>query len=380
MINEELSELRKTLHRYPELSGKEHNTAKRIHTYLARTNPDAVVTGIGGTGLAAIYDSGKAGPSVLFRSELDALPIQEINEIPYKSTSEGVAHKCGHDGHMTMIAGLAEYIGKNRPEKGRAVILYQPAEETGEGAQWVVSDPKFQQIEPDYVFALHNLPGYEKNTIVVRDDTFASASKGMIAKLQGKTAHAGEPENGINPALAVSEIIAALNKLSFNKKLFQSLTFLTFINIKLGERAFGTSAGYAEVMTTLRSYSNDDMEQLSEKAENVIRKIAEKERLSPSFEWVEEFLAVVNDKQCNDLIKRTAKSLDKKIMTREEPFRWSEDFSHFTNQYKGALFGLGSGLKQPQLHNPDYDFPEDIIETGVNMFSGIYNELLRKTA
>lgn len=377
MMTSELKRLRRALHQHPELSGREYMTAERIKDYLAATNPDKIINGIGGTGLAAVYDSGLPGLTVLFRSELDALPIQEINKMPYKSSFDGVSHKCGHDGHMTMIAGLASYIGKNRPKTGRAVIMYQPAEETGEGAAWVVKDASFKTIEPDYAFALHNLPGFEKNTIVMRDGTFASASKGMIAKLHGKTSHAGEPENGINPALAIAEIIKELDILSYNKEFFKSLTFLTFIHFRLGERAFGTSAGYAEMMTTLRSYSNDDMNSLSGKAEVLIKKIAKKEKLKVSFEWVEEFLAVVNDDECNKLIANTASELHKQINWRKEPFRWSEDFSHFTNNYKGALFGLGSGLEQPQLHNPDYDFPEDIIQTGIEMFSGIYNKLLR---
>lgn len=366
---------RKELHRYPELSGKEENTAQRIITFLKPSKPDQVIRNIGGHGLAFVYDSKQPGPVILFRTDMDALPIQEINTVDYASQSTGVAHKCGHDGHMAIMAHFAGKIAKSRPKRGKAVLLFQPAEETGEGAEKVIKDNQFKEIKPDMAFALHNLPGFAKHSIVVRKNTFASASKGMIIKLKGVTSHAGEPENGINPAKAMADIMNQFLKLP-EDSLFRDFTLVTLIHARLGERAFGTSAGYAEVMATLRSYRNDDMELLTEKAERIAGLAAEEQNLKFEVEYTEAFPATVNDDECNRLVMNAAKEENLEIVSPENPFRWSEDFGQFTERFPAALFGLGSGTEQPQLHNPDYDFPDEITTTGAQMFFNIYNKIL----
>jgi amidohydrolase len=155
--------LRKELHKNPEVSGKELQTSKRIISFLEKQAPDEIITEIGGAGIAAIYKSKEAGKTVLFRCELDALPIEEINSFEHRSLINGVSHKCGHDGHMAILCGLASELSQNRPETGTIILLFQPAEEDGSGAQKVFSDTKFASLKPDYVFALHNLPGFPKS-------------------------------------------------------------------------------------------------------------------------------------------------------------------------------------------------------------------------
>lgn len=375
---QKLEGLRKELHKYPEVSGEEEKTAQRIVDFLEEYEPDQILTGIGGNGIAAVYNGKQQGPGVLFRCELDALPIKEINEMPYKSVYEGKGHKCGHDGHMAMVSGLAQLLHEKRPESGRVVLLYQPEEETGQGAAKVVHDPDFNELYIDYAFALHNLPSFDHGEIVMRKGPFASASKGMIINLQGKSSHAGEPDRGINPSMAVAGIITGFNELFMNDELFKSFRLITIIHTLIGEVAFGTSPGEAKVMATLRSYLDEDMETLTENAVHIAREIAEKYKLKIDISWTEEFPATINDDNMTGLVKEVAKKNKFSIFDIKEPFRWSEDFAHFTNRYQGALFGLGSGKDQPQLHNPDYDFPDRIIEHGVKMFYGIYDKLLNE--
>ena len=202
----ELVKLRKELHKNPELAGQEKNTSARIKNFIDNFNPDETITGIGGNGIAFIFKGSKEGKTILFRCELDALPIKEQNDFDYKSLVENVAHKCGHDGHMTILSGLASLFKNQKPEKGKVVFLFQPAEETGEGAKRVVDDKNFRRIKPDYVFALHNLPGFPLGSVAVKTGIFAAASKGMIVKLYGKTSHASEPKNGITPTPATASI------------------------------------------------------------------------------------------------------------------------------------------------------------------------------
>lgn len=371
-----LVELRQKLHKFPELSGNEYNTARLIKRVLLKYKPDQIIGNLGGNGLAAIFRGKEAGPAVLFRCDMDALPICETNQFRYKSSKGSIAHKCGHDGHMAIMLGVAEAIYNDPPQKGSLILLFQPSEENGQGANNVLNDKKFQSIRPDFVFALHNLPGYAEGSIILRKGVFAAASKGMINRLYGKTSHAGEPENGNSPALAMTDIVRGLTFLPQTDS-FEDFTLVTVIHSKLGGIAFGTSPGYAEVMATLRTYSNRDMESLSDKSIKLVNSHGAGYSLRVEINWTEEFPATVNNDEALDAIEQAAKQKKMQTIFIEEPLRWSEDFSNFTLKYPGALFGLGSGINHPQLHNPDYDFPENILDKGIEIYYELYRHYLK---
>lgn len=369
-------ELRHKLHQYPELSGMEVNTAKTIVSFLSQYKSFELIEGIGGNGVACIIKGKEDGPSVLFRCDMDALPINEENTFDYISRERGVSHKCGHDGHMAIMAGLADAFFTNPPLKGQAVLLFQPAEETGHGASRIINDEKFNKINIDYVFALHNMPGYSEGEIVLRNNIFASASTGMIIKLYGKSSHAAEPEKGINPAEAMADIIKGLSNLSKKHVLLSDFGLLTIIYARVGETAFGTSPGYAEVMATLRTSSDKDMTVLQKNAEELITQISKLNHLKFEISYTEEFPATVNNIEQVKNVEEAAKSNNIKYTYLDKPVRWSEDFAYFTMKYPGVLFGLGSGVNHPRLHNPDYDFPDRIINNGVKMFYEIFNHIV----
>ena len=305
---DELVKLRKELHRNPELSGKEKNTSEKIKNFISRFNPDEIITELGGHGLAFIFKGKEKGKTILFRSELDALPISEQNDFEYKSSIENVSHKCGHDGHMTILSGFASLLNNNKPDKGKVVLLFQPAEETGKGAEAVLEDKKFEQIKPDYVFALHNLPGYPAGSVVIKDGTFASASKGMIIKLHGKTSHASEPENGITPTPAVASIIQKLPLVPNEIIKSNHFSLITIIHARIGEVAFGTTPGYAEIMVTLRSYDDEDMKYITEECKKIVKEESEKYGLKYTIDWTEEFPSTINNNDCIALLKNVLKN------------------------------------------------------------------------
>ncbi|MCF8365630.1 MAG: amidohydrolase [Bacteroidales bacterium] len=367
---------RKFLHKYPELSKKEFKTVKQIKAFLLDFQPDEIIEGIGKTGLAAVYKSKNPGKTVLIRGDIDALPIFETNTFEHASVFPGIAHKCGHDGHTAVLGGVAGILHDQPIKSGKVVLLFQPAEETGEGAKQILADERFQDIKPDFVFALHNLPGFSSNTVVISKNYFAAASKGMIIKLFGKTSHAANPEHGISPALAVAEIIQKFSALSMDRENFKDFKLITLIHSRIGEIAFGTSPGYAEVMATLRSFRNDDMYMLTRKSISLIENICNKYGLSEKIEFREEFPATRNNDFCVDIVKNVAVKNHFKVAELKVPFRWSEDFGYFTEKYSGAFFGIGAGKNHPALHNPDYDFPDEILPTGITMFNGIIRKIL----
>ncbi len=370
-----LTGLRKELHKFPELSGKEYMTASKISEVLLKTKPDRLITGLGGNGVAAIFRGTKKGPRVMLRAELDALPINETNEVAYRSVNQGISHKCGHDGHMSVAVGVAMWFSENRPGKGEMVILFQPSEENGEGALAVLSDPVFGSIEPDYVLAMHNLPGYDLHEIVLGDGVFAAASEGMIINLKGKTAHAGEPEKGISPSLAVSRILKELPLLPGNSDL-TTFSLITIIHAVIGERAFGTSPGHAVIMATLRSSDNEEMKKLKDLAAGLVKEISSREKLDLKISWTEQFPATENSSFLISQAGRVAEQSGFRTRYIENTFRWSEDFGWFTRKYPGMLFGMGAGKEHPELHHPDYDFPDELINSGVRFIHDLSSTLL----
>ena len=362
--------LRKHLHQNPELSGLEYETAKTIAAFLKRYSPDELLENLGnGTGIIAIYHpEQEVKQTIMFRCELDALPIQEINDFEHRSFSDEVSHKCGHDGHMSVMCALAKKLATQKMKSTKVILLFQPAEENGEGAVAIYNDERFKELNPDKVFALHNLPGYNHHDIVVKNNTFTCAVNSIIIKLHGRTAHAGEPENGDNPALTIAEIINEFNKRIQPDPKKEKFTVLTPIFLTMGTEDYGISAGYGEVHYTFRRAVNSEMKELEQELESIAIKAAKKYNLKPEIAWTQRFSANENDPEVVDFVRQAAKDCDFNLIEREVPFQWGEDFGIFTEHFKGAMFGLGSGRNTPNLHNPDYDWPDEITETGAEIF------------
>lgn len=374
---DELIRLRHELHRHPELSGKERETGKRIRFFLNRYQPDELFTGIAGEGMAALYRGPKEGPTLLFRCDLDGLPIQETNRHPYSSIAHGVSHACGHDGHMAMVSGLARLLKTNPIKCGKVILFYQPEEENGTGALRSVRRLRELNLSPDFAFAIHNMPKYPLGSLIIAEHTFAAASKGLIVKLTGRNSHAAYPEKGINPSIAVAEIVKGLSDL-LKERIYSNFVLITIVHIRVGEIAFGTSPGYGEVMCTLRAFDDSDMKLLTEKALELIRKTATDHELAFETIFTDDFPTAVCDHKLTKTTKIIGSQLGKNIITIEEPNRWSEDFSHFMVRGPGIIMGLGAGENHSDLHNPDYDFPDELIPHGIEVMDGIVSHYLRE--
>ena len=363
-----LIELRHILHAHPELSGQEKLTNGILNEWVRQTRPDLLIGHIGGYGLAAVYKGAAPGKRILIRGDIDALHIPEPDDIAYRSQNQGVSHKCGHDGHATILCGLAQWLGEQRPDRGEVVLLFQPAEETGQGAQAVLGDPKFEQIKPDMAYGFHNLPGFPKGQVLVRDGCFAAASFGLKLCFDGRTAHASQPETGHSPSELTATLLHLLEKKRELLKAMKPLTTFVITHAALGEETFGVAPGHAEIWLTLRSFDDRNLELLASQVIALCRAKAKDRLFDFSFTEHEAFAATNSDARCVRTIERAAQNLALNLGRLEAPFRWSEDFGRFGSVCPIGFFGLGSGMEQPALHDPEYDFPDDIIEAGMGMF------------
>ena len=364
----ELTDIRHELHRFPEISGQEKDTARRICAHLEESRPDRILTDLGGHGVGAIFDSGNDGPSILIRSELDALPILEKTDVPYRSTIEGHGHLCGHDGHSTILLALARGLAKRRPGKGKVILLFQPAEETGAGAAAVIADRSFEDIRPDYAFSLHNLPGLPLGHVSLIEGPVNCASRGIKIKLTGKTAHASSPEHGVSPMRAISALMPALSTLGQGFPPQPDFKMVTITHAMMGEAAFGIAPANAEIWATLRTLTDERMAELCAAAEELATRFAADNALAIDMSYADIFHHCENDP---DAVAQLRMALDQEQVQydgRGLPMRASEDFGRFGAVSKSAMFFLGAGTDHPNLHNPDYDFPDALIATGARIF------------
>lgn len=376
MTPENLTAVRHKLHRLAELSGSESRTAGFLADELAACGPDSLVTGLGGHGLAAVFNGREPGPTVLLRCDIDALPLPEQTGIAHPSDSPEVSHKCGHDGHMTMLLGLARELAESRPGNGRAVLLFQPAEETGAGARRVLDDPAFAPLRPDRVLGIHNLPGHPLGAVVLRKGPFASASRGLTISLSGASSHAAEPQAGRSPALAAATLVQALSSLPQVETGYGTAAKVTIVGIDVGGPAFGTSPGEGRVMATLRAFSDETIDRLAQRCSELVSGISAAHGLAFDLNWTEIFPATINDPHIIDLLALAAKGGGLEVTEPKAPFAWSEDFGHFTAVFPGALVGLGAGTGHPALHHPEYDFPDDLLPVGVAFWRQALDVLL----
>lgn len=369
--------VRRQLHQEPEIAFSEHKTAKTIVGHLSALPGLEIYQGIGGTGVMATLRTGNKGPEILFRAELDGLPLHEENQLPYRSQTTGQSHLCGHDGHAAILLAAADLLTQNPPKCGTVHFLFQPAEETGEGASAILEDTKLAALKPDWVFALHNLPGYPLGQVVLRKGNFNAGVRSLIFTLRGETAHAAQPENGNNPAAAMAAILLESQSLNQSDPNRADYALVVPVYARLGDKAYGTSAGEAEVHFTIRAWSAETLEALDGKLEQMAYQIANQNGLQFDVSRTESFEAMVNDESAVEAIEAAAQKESLTVKYAPTPFTWGEDFGQFTRIFRGAFFGLGAGMEAAPLHHPGYDFPDDLIEPGSRIFYQIATDLLQ---
>jgi amidohydrolase len=370
----DLVAFRRHLHQRPEVSGQEVWTAAEIAKALEALRPNLLITGLGGHGVAAAWGSG--GPTVLLRAELDALPIAELSGANWASRKAGRGHLCGHDGHMTILMGVAEGLAARTPRQGRVVLLFQPAEEDGSGAAAVLADPRFAEIAPDWAFALHNMPGLPLGHVSIAPGPANCASEGLRVVLTGRTAHASAPETGLSPALTLAALIPELLALGAGGALGPDFRLVSLCHVAMGAPAFGITPGEGEIWLTLRTMGDAGMAALRTEVMGRITARAEAAGLGVAFSHHDGFAACVNHEAAAAHIARAVDGLGMARSTAGLPMRASEDFGRFASVAPSAMFLLGAGEACPALHNPDYDFPDALITPAVAIFEALLAEVL----
>ncbi|MBQ9472842.1 MAG: amidohydrolase [Bacteroidales bacterium] len=348
---DDIIDLRLQLHQHPQVSGKEVFAQKLILAQLAELHPDKVYEKVGSHGVIAVWGD-ESKPCVAFRADMDALPS---------------GHRCGHDGHMAILLRMAQHIDQNRQNLKNTILLcFQPEEETGFGANKIIKSGILQSYNTVAIFGFHNIPAIKAGDLVFNRHTFTSASTGICFHLDGTETHASTPERGKNPGAAVADIIGQMNRSSSPYADIHNIdTYVqaTLAGIKLGGENYGIAAGRAEMYYTLRAYTDKNLSDFLANVRYSATAIAHRHNLVFHTSLHESFNAIENSTYLVDHLVQLAQSKWLTIQVLDEPFRWSEDFANYLAHWPGAYFGVGAGLKHPELHSPEYEFPDSIIES-----------------
>ncbi|MCP8968289.1 M20 metallopeptidase family protein [Ectobacillus ponti] len=357
--------LRHELHAHPELSNYEIWTKQRLMDFLKEHTHLELVDR--GRWFYAVYRSVIGRRNIAFRADFDALPMEEMLDLPYASQIPGVSHKCGHDGHSAALCAFALELEQNGCDNN-IFFLFQHAEETGDGAAECAVFIGENEIEE--IFAWHNMSGSQENAVYVIDGTAHYASKGMTIHMEGVPAHASEPEKGINPAFAFAKVIDAVPELISSSD-YKGQVLCTVVHVDIGGKSFGLSASKGDLRLTLRGRYEEELKQLQEKIEELAAAEAGRYGLQLHFAYQDEFPETANDKESSDKIRRVCREKGIPLLELSEPFRGSEDFGHYTKLTKGAYTYVGNGENYPHLHSYAFDFNDNIIETAVELLKGL---------
>jgi amidohydrolase len=370
-LAKKIIQMRRLFHQYPELSNQEHQTCKRITQYLKDIGVDKIISPYCETGvLAYIKGSLKSRKVVALRADIDALPIEEQNKVPYRSKNKGVMHACGHDTHMAMLLGAAELLVKTKNKWGGLVkLIFQPAEERVKGAESVIKAGALQNPEVDFIFALHVYPDIHVGSIgIVAGPVHASCDNFYIT-VKGAGGHGAHPEACIDPILAANHLCEAIRAISRNFSGLES-HIISICSIH-GGTATNIIPDEVKMSGTVRAFSDNVRDIIEKRLKQVIAGIDESFRVKSVLKYERMVPQTFNHPEACEYATKVADALG--IKKTNYISMGSEDFSLYVRQVKGAILGLGvcSGKRgNKPLHSSAFEVEEKALPQGSSFLAG----------
>lgn len=374
----DITGIRHCLHRTPELADHEHHTSALIRRTLAGTRIDLLKPFLG-TDVVGILKGRRQGPNITLRADIDALPMQEGNRLPYASRQAGCMHACGHDGHTAMLLGTARVLEQFADEfNGSVRFIFQPGEEVVARGRDLVARGALKNPTPTWVFALHGRPGCPEGVIASRPGALMAAAGFFTITIHGRGAHGSRPDQAIDPILVGARIVEALNALPREATPFQAPT------LSICRFAAGTNGNIipatAQLEGTLRFHDERSGKALVERMRQITRGVSASMGATARFRYREPYIPTLNEAKAVAVGQRVANHwLGKDAwMTLAHPDMGAEDFAFYLHESPGAMFWLGLGEKSPGLHHPEFDFNDDVIRTGMLFLIGCALDTLKK--
>ncbi|WP_067738677.1 M20 aminoacylase family protein [Novosphingobium naphthalenivorans] len=373
---EPLVALRRDIHAHPELGFVEHRTAARIAEVLRAAGIE-VHEGIGGTGLVGVIRAGDGTRRLGLRADMDALPIHEQTNLPWQSTVPGCFHGCGHDGHVAMLLGAAQALARDPQFSGTLHLIFQPAEEGQGGARQMIEEGLFERFPCDRVYALHNWPGLPAGTISTRPGPIMGAADKYRITVTGKGGHAAIPQDTPDAILAAASLVQQLNTIVSRDVPPSAFAVLSVTEIA-GGHAHNVLPAEVMVGGTVRTFDPMVQDRIEERMRQMLRGIEASFEVQTGLDYDRYYPATINDADAAADALAVAGLVGHAELA-PEPAATSEDFSFMLQQRPGAYIWLGQGRgdNPPPLHNPHYDFNDEVLELGMRLHMALARHWLR---
>ena len=377
---------RRDFHMHPELSNREERTSRIVAERLRALGLEDVKTGVGKYGVTALLRGAKPGAVVAVRADMDALPIQEINDVPYKSQVAGVKHACGHDAHTTVELGVAEVLSKMRSEiSGTVKFIFQPAEEgapAGEegGARLMIKEGAMENPRPSAIFGLHTLPSIEAGQIAYHSGPAMAASDRFFITIKGKSSHGAQPQTGVDAVVIASESVMAIQTIHSRRIDPQEPLVITIGQIQGGKR-FNIIADEVKMEGTMRTFNEDVRQRAQTLMRETLANITAAYGATFELKFEENGALTFNEPKLVEATLPTIRRVvgDQNVLSLK-PFMPAEDFSYFQKVSPGFYYFLGVGNRARGINSPwhtaDFDIDEESLVVGVKVMSNVLLDYL----
>lgn len=379
-LAQEMTSWRRHMHQNPELAFEIESTASFVASHL-RSWGIEVHEGIGKTGVVGVLSKGDATKkTIALRADMDAIPIQEMNEFSYKSTNDKIMHGCGHDGHTAMLLGAAKYLATEGTFDGTVVFIFQPDEENGQGALAMINDGLFEKFPCDEIFGMHNLPGLTAGKIALRSGGIMASETLFEINIAGQGGHASSPHRVNDPVVAATQILASLQTIVSRTldPLDPSVVSVTEI---LTDGARNVIPSNITLKGDYRMFSDENVAIVEQRMRDITTGICAAYNMEGSVSISKEFLVTFNQEKQTQAALKAAIALvgEDNVINNCEPKSFSEDFAHLSKMIPGCYIFVGNGCAGQHslmLHNPKYDFNDDVLKTGASYWCHITTQQL----
>ena len=369
----EMAALRRDLHAHPELCFEEVRTADLVAARLTEWGIP-IHRGLGTTGVVGIVKAGTSDRAIALRADMDALPMQERNTFAHTSQHPGKMHACGHDGHTAMLLGAAQYLAQHRHFDGTVYLVFQPAEEGGGGAREMIKDGLFEKFPVEAVFGMHNWPGSAAGTFAASAGPVMASSNEFKITVRGKGGHAAMPHNAIDPVVVACQLVLGFQTIiSRNVKPIDAAV-ISVTMVHAGE-ATNVIPNHCELQGTVRTFSLEVLDQVEQRMREMAEHTCAASAASCDFEFDRNYPPTINSARETEFARKVMASIvgEDKVLV-QEPTMGAEDFSYMLQAKPGCysfiangegdhrLMGHGGG--PCMLHNPSYDFNDELLPLG----------------
>ena len=379
--HDELTAIRRDIHAHPEIGFTEHRTSDIVAAKLKEWGIE-VHRNVGGTGVVGVLRKGNGQASIGLRADMDALPIVEATGKPYASTTPGIMHACGHDGHTTMLLGAARYLAETGNFNGTVNFIFQPAEEGLGGAEAMLKDDLFARFPCDNVFGMHNRPGLELGKFAIRPGAMMAGGAFFDITINGRGAHGARPEESIDPVVVAASIITAMQSVVARNVKAKDTAVLSITCMESGA-AYNVIPDTAVLRGTARAFKREVMQQMEDRMRTLATSIAAGFGATAEVDFRFLFAPLVNEPTETTLFADAAAVLvgETNVERNGPAVMGSEDFSFMLEAVPGAYINIGNGADSAPVHNALYDFNDDAIPDGSGVLATIVEmKLPRGTA